>query len=270
MPVSRANGIDIYYEKAGSGPALVLLAPAPYDHRCWLYQVAHFSPRFTTIAIDMRALGRSGKPTAPFTAEDLCNDVLGVLADEGIGKAVIIGCSFGSKVSLTLSIHHPETFQATILAGGISGTQHNLDYHIPWWREHIAAGTVAEAHRIQLLRGVTEWYAETPIGRFLIDTFCDCSKDIVGESMIRLYEALLWHDLTPHLATFRTPLLIINGEHDPASPGGARTASLVAHTERKILHGLGHCSFMEGPAEFDATVEDFLTRKGLWPSLQSD
>jgi pimeloyl-ACP methyl ester carboxylesterase len=266
MPVSRANGVDIYYEKDGSGPALDLLHPAPYDHRCWLYQVAHFSQRFTTIAIDLRSLGRSGKPTTPFTAQDLCDDVMGVLADEGISKAVIMGCSFGSKVSLTLSIHHPHVFQATILAGGISGTQHNLDDHIPYWHAQAAAGTVAEAHRFHLLRGVTGWWAETPIGRFLIDAFSDRGKYLVAESYIRLYEALLWHDLTPHLATFETPLLIINGEHDPASPGGARTASLVTHAERRILPGLGHCSFMEGPAEFDALVEDFLSRKGLWPA----
>ena len=266
MPISRTNGTDIYYEKAGTGPALILLHPAPYDHRCWLYQVAHFSPRFTTVAIDLRSLGRSGKPTTPFTARDVCNDVLGVLADEGISKAVIMGCSFGSKVSLTLSIQRPDMFQATILAGGISGTQHNLDFHIPWWREQREAGTVAEAHRIQLLKGVTSWWAETPIGRYLIETFNDCGKQIDADSLVRLYEALLPHDLTPHLATFKTPLLIINGEHDPASPGGERTASLVAHTERKILSGLGHCSFLEGPAEFNAVVEGFLTGKGLWPA----
>jgi hypothetical protein len=39
----------------------------------------------------------------------------------------------------------------------------------------------------------------------------------------------------------------------------------VAHAERKILPGLGHCSFLEGPREFDLAVEDFLARKGLWP-----
>ena len=213
----------------------------------------------------MRCLGRSGKPTTAFTAQDLCDDVMGVLADENISEAVIMGCSFGSKVSLTLGVRHPEVFHATILAGGISGTQHNLDPHLAFWRDHGAAGMIAEAHRIQLLRGVTDWWAETDIGRYLIDTFNECGKHILGDSVARLYEALIPHDLTPHLAAFKTPLLIINGEHDRVSPGGAQTASLVPHAERRILPGLGHCSFLEGPAAFNAVVEDFLTRKGLWP-----
>jgi len=265
VPVSRANGIDIYYEKSGVGSALILLHPIPYDHRCWLYQIAHFSAYFTTVAIDLRCWGRSSKPTTAFTARDLCNDVMGVLADEGITSAIIMGCSFGSKIALTLSIDDPDLFKATILAGGISGTQHNLLPHIPFWREHAAAGTIAEGHRMQLLKGVTSWCAETPIGRYLIDTLNDHGNDIDGASSARVFEALLDHDLTPHLAGFKTPLLIINGEHDPAAPGGARTASLVSHAERKILPGLGHCSFLEDPAAYDAVVEDFLRRQGMWP-----
>jgi len=35
MPVSRANGLDIYYEIAGSGPPLVLIHALPFDHNLW-------------------------------------------------------------------------------------------------------------------------------------------------------------------------------------------------------------------------------------------
>jgi pimeloyl-ACP methyl ester carboxylesterase len=266
MPVSRANGVDIYYEKAGAGPALVLLHPIPYDHSCWLYQVAHFSSRYTTLAIDLRCWGRSGKPTGAFSARDLCDDIMGVLVDEGFKTAIVMGCSFGSKIALTLSIDHPDVFEATILAGGNSGFQHYLEPHIPFWREHAAAGTMADGHRIALLRGVTNWWAETPIGRYMIDGFVERGKAIEAESSIRMFEALINLDLTQHLASFRRPILIINGEHDSAFAGGERTASLIPHAERKILAGLGHCSFLEGPAQYDAAVEEFLLKNNLWPS----
>jgi pimeloyl-ACP methyl ester carboxylesterase len=32
MPISRANGLDIYYETAGAGPPLVLVHALPFDH----------------------------------------------------------------------------------------------------------------------------------------------------------------------------------------------------------------------------------------------
>ena len=105
MPVSRANGIDIYYEKAGSGPALVLIHALPFDHNLWLYQVARFSQHFTTIAMDLRGWGRSAKPRSPFSVRDMGDDIIGILSDEGIDKAVLLGCSIGSKISFLESRH---------------------------------------------------------------------------------------------------------------------------------------------------------------------
>ena len=32
MPISRANGLDIYYETAGAGPPLVLIHALPVRH----------------------------------------------------------------------------------------------------------------------------------------------------------------------------------------------------------------------------------------------
>ncbi len=54
MPVSRANGVDIYYEVAGRGPAMVLIHAIPFDHSLWLYQQARFSTFFRVISVDLR------------------------------------------------------------------------------------------------------------------------------------------------------------------------------------------------------------------------
>jgi pimeloyl-ACP methyl ester carboxylesterase len=59
------------------------------------------------------------------------NDILGVLADEGITEnVVVLGCSIGSKISLILACEHPEIFRAAILVGGNSGPQFNLIHRI--------------------------------------------------------------------------------------------------------------------------------------------
>src|SRR5437016_7009896 len=103
MPISRANGLDIYYETAGSGPPLVLVHALPYDHNLWLYQVERFSSRFRTVAMDLRGWGRSAKPRTPFSLADMGDDILAVLAG-----AVVMGCSIGSKIALMLACDHPE------------------------------------------------------------------------------------------------------------------------------------------------------------------
>ena len=50
MPYSTANGLRIYYQVSGEGPAFVLVHANPFDHRLWLYQIAQFSSYFRASA----------------------------------------------------------------------------------------------------------------------------------------------------------------------------------------------------------------------------
>jgi 3-oxoadipate enol-lactonase len=267
MPISRANGLDIYYEKAGAGPALVLIHALPFDHNLWLYQVERFSSRFTTIAMDLRGWGRSAKPHTAFSLKDMGSDILGVLADEKIrGRAVVLGCSIGSKLALMLACDHPELFQAAILVGGNSGPQNQFDHRIAAYRAHHAAGTLKEYHLGHLRHGVTQKWADSPIGRYLLEGFAERGASLDPECIAHVFGALTVSDLTPKLPGFKSPTLIVNGEHDNALPGGTRTAGLIAQAEHKILPDAGHCCFLEDPAGFTALMQDFLLRHNLWPS----
>jgi 3-oxoadipate enol-lactonase len=266
MPVSRANGLDIHYETAGSGPPLVLIHALPFDHNLWLYQVERFSARFKTIAMDLRGWGRSAKPHTPFSLEDMGSDILGVLRDEGVdGAAVVLGCSIGSKIALMLACDHPEIFRAAILVGGNSGPQNQFDHRIAAYRAHHAAGTLKEYHLGHLRHGVTQAWADSPIGRYLLAGFAERGAALDPESIAQVFQALTVSDLTARLASFKSPILIVNGEHDSALPGGTRTAGLIPQAEHTIVPGAGHCCFLEEPARFAALVQDFLARNGLWP-----
>lgn len=265
MPISRANGLDIYYETAGAGPALVLVHALPFDHNLWLYQVARFSDRFRTLAMDLRGWGRSAKPRAPFTLRDMGDDVMGVLNDEGVTSALVMGCSIGSKIALMLACDHPETFKAAILVGGNSGPQNQFDHRIAAYRANAAAGTLRDYHLGHLRHGVTATFADSPTGRYLLYGFVERGAALDPESIAQVFGALTVSDLTPKLASYKTPTLIVNGEHDSALPGGTRTAGLIPHAEHRILPDAGHCCFLEQPAVFDGIVTEFLSRNGLLP-----
>jgi 3-oxoadipate enol-lactonase len=266
MPVSRGNGLDIYYETAGAGPPLMLIHALPFDHNLWLYQVERFSARFRTIAMDLRGWGRSAKPRQPFTLADMGNDVLGVLADAGVGAgAVVMGCSIGSKIALMLACNRPDIFRAAILVGGNSGPQPQFDHRIAAYRAHQAAGTLADYHLGHLRYGVTQAWADTPIGRYLLAGFVERGRSLDSDCIARVFEALTVSDLTPKLPAYKSPTLIVNGEHDNALPGGTRTAALIPHARHEILPGTGHCCFIEDPESFNALVEKFLAGNNLWP-----
>lgn len=265
MPISRANGLDILYEKAGSGPALVLIHAMPFDHNLWLYQVERFSAHFTTIAMDLRGWGGSAKPRTPFTLADMGRDVMGILADEEIAAgAVVMGCSVGSKIALMLACDHPELFNAAVLVGGNSGLQPQLERRIAAYLAEHAASTLRQYHLGHLRYGVTKGWADSTIGTYLLEGFAERGANLDPESIARVFEAVAGSDLTPKLSTYRTPTLIVNGEHDNALQGGRLTASLIKHSQHRILAGTGHCCFIEDPAGFNATLRDFLVQAKVW------
>jgi 3-oxoadipate enol-lactonase len=268
MAISRANGLDIHYETAGAGPPLVLIHALPFDHNLWLYQVERFSARFRTVAMDLRGWGRSAKPRTPFLLGDMASDVLGVLADEDMSGAVVMGCSIGSKLALMLACEHPQIFRAAILVGGNSGPQPQFDHRIAAYRAHHAAGTLKDYHLGHLRYGVTPTWADSPIGRYLLDGFVERGHGLDPECIAHVFHALTVSDLTSQLPAYKSPTLIVNGEHDNALPGGTRTAALIAHAEHRILPATGHCCFLEDPGGFDALVCGFLKRNDLWPPLR--
>jgi 3-oxoadipate enol-lactonase len=265
MPVSTANKVEAYYETAGEGPPLLLIHALPFDHHLWMYQVARYASWFRIIAVDVRGWGRSGKPRSAFSLRDMCADLLGVLGDEGIEQALVMGCSIGSKMALTLAIDHPEIFKGVVLVGGHSGAQNQFDHRIKGYREAAAGGTLADYHLAHLKHGVSKSFGESPLGRHLLNGFVERGHLLDVESIAQVFRALTESDLTSHLADFATPILIVNGEHDNARAGGTRTASLIRGAEHRILEDTGHCCFLEDPAGFDALVLDFLERRGLMP-----
>jgi pimeloyl-ACP methyl ester carboxylesterase len=267
MPISRANGVDIVYETAGRGPGMVFIHPLPFDHNVWLYQQARFSAHFRTISMDLRGWGASGKPTNPFSLEDMGRDIMALLAEEGVtSDAVVVGCSIGSKIALMLACDHPDVFRAAVLIGGNSGPQNQFDHRIAGYRDHAARGELRSYHFGHLRYGVTARWADTPLGQYLISGFADRGKDLDVESIARVFQALTFSDVTPKLPAYRTPTLVVNGEHDNALPAGTKTASLIHDCEHVIMQGAGHCCFIEDPESFDSHVIAFLSKHGLMPA----
>lgn len=262
MPKSRASGVEIHYETAGAGPALVLIHAIPFDHTLWLYQMAHFSTWFQVIAMDLRGFGRSAKVTTPYSFEDMANDVLGVMADEHVDRAVVMGCSIGSKLALLLGGMWPERFSAVIQVGGNSGPQ-DFERRITGY----ASEPFAPYRRAHLRFGNRDGFGDEPLGRYFHDMFSERDPWHDPAAICAVFRALSAGDARPYLATYKLPTLIINGEFDNARPRGEETAKLIPGAHHRVLAGAGHACMIEDPAGFDALVIAFLKEHGLMPDV---
>ena len=117
MPVFQANGIDHFYEEAGSGPPLVLLNGEGGNTLDWAALLPALTDRFRVISFDARGSGRSSAPPGPYSTRQLADDAVAVLDHVGAARAHVVGLSLGGMIAQELALARPERVERLVLVG---------------------------------------------------------------------------------------------------------------------------------------------------------
>lgn len=110
------NGIRLFYEKTGSGPALVLLHGNGEDHTTFDALTKALKPYFTIYAIDSRNHGQS-QQTDVYDYTVMSEDIYAFITALALAPVSIVGFSDGGIVALLLAMHHPEAVCKMALLG---------------------------------------------------------------------------------------------------------------------------------------------------------
>ncbi|MFI9380437.1 alpha/beta fold hydrolase [Kutzneria sp. NPDC052558] len=101
------------YDVAGVGPAVVLLHSSVGDRRMWDPQWGLLvDAGYRVVRCDFRGHGQSPAPAEPFNAAE---DVRTLLDSLGVGKAAIVGASYGGRVAQEIAARWPERVSELIL-----------------------------------------------------------------------------------------------------------------------------------------------------------
>ena len=113
----RVNNVRIHYlDRDGGEPPIVMLPGlSANSHAFDGLAAAGLSPRFRTIAPDLRGRGDSDKPQTGYTLEDHAADVLALLDALGIKRATILGHSFGGLLAIYLAAKYPQRVARLVL-----------------------------------------------------------------------------------------------------------------------------------------------------------
>ena len=113
------NGVTLRVAEAGDrgAPAVVLLHGFPELAYSWRHQIpAIAAAGYHVIVPDQRGYGGSSRPEAveEYDILHLTDDVVGLLDDVGAGDAVIVGHDWGSIVTTSFALLHPERISACV------------------------------------------------------------------------------------------------------------------------------------------------------------
>src|SRR5512144_2870392 len=117
MPMTEANGVRLYIERAGSGPPLLFISGTGGDLRVKPNVFdGPLAKAFDVLAYDQRGLGRSEKPDRTYTMADYADDAAALMASQGWDRAPVVGVSFGGMVAQELALRHPARVSRLVLA----------------------------------------------------------------------------------------------------------------------------------------------------------
>ena len=115
MPFAKNADCSIYYEIHGSGEPLVLIMGLGADGSVWEEHLDCYKEHFQCLVIDNRGVGKSDKPNAAYTTDEMAADVIAVMDDAGVGKARVAGISMGGAIVQKLAINYPERIRCAVI-----------------------------------------------------------------------------------------------------------------------------------------------------------
>jgi 3-oxoadipate enol-lactonase len=256
----RAGGLDIWTERVGEGPDVLLIAGAGDTVEVWQFQLDRLADRYRLTAFDNRGAGRTRMPKDPVTVEAMADDAAGVLDALGITSAHVAGYSGGSVIAQELALRHPDRVRSLVL----QSTWAAMDpYYRSWvrfvqWLVDAAPSARAFLEGFYLDIYTPRAYRNGTVAA-LIDDVLAFPHQQAPENLQRFLDPLPGHDTTERLPQITAPTLVLAGGIDPgARPElGRVVAEAIPGAEFEIWATESHQPFQEVPDRWNARVDVF-------------
>ncbi len=258
MRRAEINGLSVAYERAGDGPALVLLHGFSHDSRVWRPQLESLVSQFTVIAWDAPGAGQSSDPPESFGIGDWADCLARLLDSAGVQLAHILGLSWGGLLAQEFYRRYSARVRTLILADTYAGWKGSLPEPIP--EERLAAclqdSLLPPSEFVP--RYLPGMFSQSPT-RDIRDELASIMSDFHPLGFRLMATALAYADTRDLLPNIHVPTLLVWGNADVRSP------ITVAYQFREAIPGAkltvipkaGHVSNLEAPDRFDAEVRDF-------------
>jgi pimeloyl-ACP methyl ester carboxylesterase len=252
MPLTRVGEIELSYERAGSGPPLLMIMgmSGTFDHWSAAF-LDELRQDFETIVYDHRGVGASTRLDGPVTIAELAKDAAGLLAVLELDSAHVLGISMGGMIAQELALAHPECIRALALGctycGG-EGSALTSEDVMRKLAEGMSSGDRERAIRAAWEVNVSPEFAanDDAYARFLE---IGCRRAVPLNVILEQMRAITSHNTSMRLPDLAPPTLVIHGTLDQMLPvqNGHMVAELIPDSQLEIFDGVGHLFFWEQP-----------------------
>src|SRR6266851_2103740 len=259
----RRSGAEIYYERTGSGPAIVFAHGLGGNHLSWWQQVPHFSRRYACVTFAHRGFSPSRVTSGAVDPALFEGDLLALVDHLKLEEVRLVAQSMGGWTCLSFALRHPRRVRALVMAatGGTVDVSTLDEAERKGVESWVAAhrGISAELGKRNIHPAAGERMArEQPALEFLYREIDRLSSGFDKEA---LRAKLLAARTRPaaDLKHLTVPVLFISGTEDVVfpPPAAAALAKLVPGAQLESVPEAGHSVYFQRPEVFNRVVSNF-------------
>ena len=274
MSIAKVGSLDVFYEEHGNGDPLLLIMGLAADSTAWMFQVPDFAQHYRTIVFDNRGVGRTSKPSGPYSIHEMADDAAGLLDVLDVRRAHVVGVSMGGMIAQELALRHPERVRSLVLACTYPEPDADVERNRRFTVERLG-GTVTSEGQMQI-----DFKAINPMDflQHMLPTVFN--QDFIARELPKLLKvfsgalqygfsmeailgqvaAVMSHKATDRLHQITAPTLVLTGDADRLVPP-ANSDLLAQHIPgAKLVRVAGgsHGFNFETPEVFNRAVLEFL------------
>jgi proline iminopeptidase len=290
-----AGEVLIYYKALGAGDPLVVVHGGPgASHDYFLPYLLPLAKTNRLVFIDERGSGRSEKLEDPsgYTVENMVEDLEAVRIALGLGKINLLGHSYGGVLAQAYAFTYQDNLSHLILCSTFHSTKQLNDVFdtmvanmTPELRGRIEkmeqAGLYGNGKDFEKNRYTTDYmvaawgegyfpylYGRRPDPNYdpagMGNMSWDLYRTMWGSSGEFVVDGnLVSVEYADRLGSIRVPTLISVGDHDQVDPSISQDMQAkIPGSTLVVLPESGHMTFVDQPAMFLKSVDDFVHGAG--------
>jgi pimeloyl-ACP methyl ester carboxylesterase len=246
------DGVNIYYEVHGSGPAVLLTHGYSATSAMWQSNVSTLAQRHRLILWDMRGHGQTDSPDDPsvYSEEATADDMAALLDVCGAEHAVIAGHSLGGYLSLGFRLAYPERVKALMLIDTGPGFRKDQPREV-WNRRAQTTAQALESKGLEALGRSVEVLASRHRSA---QGLAHAARGFLAQNDAHVIDSL---------AAIHIPTLVLAGANDePFLAATEYMAAKIPGARKVIIAQAGHAPNLDQPEEFHREVLAFLDSVG--------
>jgi pimeloyl-ACP methyl ester carboxylesterase len=250
MPVSDSG---LFHEVDGAGPWVIFSHGGDGNHLCWYRQVAALKHRYRCLAYDAPGFG--------LTPADAKGDLLSLMDELAIDRAVLVGHSMGGLAVSVVAQNNPERVSGLVMSDTPFGF---FTPALSRWAAEMLVKIPAGFNVLEHLFA-PDFAEREPEAHDLYQAICrmrlPASAPTERPDFSAAYIAMRDAPAGDYSA-FPAPALFIVGDRDELTLPWLieATAHAVGGAELAVIAGAGHSPFYERTAEYNRALEAFLAR----------